>query len=46
MHRAIEALPNQSGLYGQLEAVLSPFEREEADGRFGDVLLFWQHITQ
>jgi hypothetical protein len=46
VHRAVESLPNQSGLYGQLEAVLSPFQREEADGRFKDVLFFWQHITQ
>jgi hypothetical protein len=46
IHRAVESLPNQSGLYGHLEAALSPFQREEADGRFGDVLFFWQHITQ
>lgn len=46
VHRAVETLPDQTDLYGQIEAVLSPYQREEADGAFGDVLFFWQQITQ
>jgi Zn-dependent peptidase ImmA (M78 family) len=46
VHRAVESLPNQSGQYGQIEAILCPFQREEADGNFGDVLFFWQDVRQ
>jgi hypothetical protein len=34
---AIETLPNQTDKYGRIEAVLCPFQRDEADRGFGDV---------
>jgi len=42
--RAVECLPNQAGQCGQIEAVLCPFQREEADADSGDVLFLWQEM--
>jgi hypothetical protein len=42
---AVEALPNLIDSHGRIEAVLSPFQREEADGDFGDVLFFWEQLN-
>ena len=36
-----EALPNQATGKGRLEAVRAPYQRDEADPVFGDVLFFW-----
>jgi Zn-dependent peptidase ImmA (M78 family) len=36
-----ESLPNQLTKRGRLEAVRAPFQRNEADPVFGDVLFFW-----
>lgn len=36
-----ESLPNQLTRKGRLEAVRAPFQRDEADPVFGDVLFFW-----
>jgi len=37
----LESLPNQLAKKGRLEAVRAPFQRDEADPVFGDVLFFW-----
>lgn len=36
-----EALPNQITRKGRLEAVRAPYQRDDADPIFGDVLFFW-----
>jgi hypothetical protein len=41
---AIEPLPKSSGKTGRLEAIIAPYQREEADNEFGDVLFFWEEI--
>ena len=43
--RAIETLPNQMDKCGRMEAVLCPFQREDADGDFGDLLFFWEELV-
>ena len=42
IHSALEALPNSDGTVGTLEAVRAPYQREDADEHFRDVLFFWQ----
>lgn len=37
-----ETLPNCAGEYGRLEAIRGPYQREDADGEYGDVLFFWE----
>jgi hypothetical protein len=37
-----EKLPNNSGKSGKTEAMLAPFQNENADPEFGDVLFFWE----
>jgi Zn-dependent peptidase ImmA (M78 family) len=41
IHASIEALPNGSGIKGRLEAVRAPYQRQDANQMFGDVLFFW-----
>ena len=41
---ALEELPNNSGKIGRLEAMLAPYQREDADPKFGDVLFFWEEL--
>jgi hypothetical protein len=41
IQRAREALPNQSDVVGNVEAVRAPYQREDADPVFGDVLFLW-----
>jgi Zn-dependent peptidase ImmA (M78 family) len=41
---AIEPLPNSSGKSGRIEAIVAPYQREEADDEFNDVLFFWEEI--
>jgi hypothetical protein len=36
-----ESLPNQLTRQGRMEAVRAPYQREDADSIFGDVLFFW-----
>lgn len=38
---SIESLPNQVTQKGRLEAIRAPYQRDEADPVFGDVLFFW-----
>jgi IrrE N-terminal-like domain len=42
LHSAVESLPNVAAQSGRLEAMLAPYQREEADENFGDVLFLWQ----
>lgn len=42
--RAIEALPNGFGKMGRIEAMIAPYQRQEADKDFGDVLFFWEEV--
>jgi Zn-dependent peptidase ImmA (M78 family) len=37
----IETLPNEVSKDGRLEAIKAPYQREDADPEFGDVLFFW-----
>ena len=41
IHRKREALPNEAGMVGMLEALAAPYQREDADGEYRDVLFFW-----
>ena len=41
IQRALEALPNQANLLGSFEAVRAPYQRENADAVYGDVLFLW-----
>jgi Zn-dependent peptidase ImmA (M78 family) len=41
IHISAEALPNLVGKIGRLEAIRAPYQREDADPQFGDVLFFW-----
>lgn len=43
---AIETLPNRTGKYGRIEATLAPYQREEADATFGDVVFFWEELSK
>jgi len=37
-----ETLPNRAAEYGRLEAIRGLYQREDADGEYGDVLFFWE----
>jgi Zn-dependent peptidase ImmA (M78 family) len=37
-----ETLPNEASVYGKLEAIRAPYQREDADEEYGDVLFFWE----
>lgn len=37
-----ETLPNRAAEYGKLEAIRAPYQREDADGEYADVLFFWE----
>lgn len=41
LHSAVEPLPNVAAQSGLLEAIRAPYQREDADEKFGDVLFFW-----
>lgn len=41
VQRALEALPNEASTVGTFEAVRAPFQREDADPVYGDVLFLW-----
>lgn len=41
-----EELPNASGKNGRIEAMLAPFQNEEANPEFGDVLFFWEETLE
>jgi hypothetical protein len=38
---ANESLPNSSDLEGRLEALVAPYQRDDADADHPDVLFFW-----
>ena len=37
-----EPLPSRAAEYGRLEAIRGLYQREDADGEYGDVLFFWE----
>lgn len=41
IQRGLEALPNDAGVVGHLEAIRAPYQRETADPIHGDVLFLW-----
>jgi Zn-dependent peptidase ImmA (M78 family) len=41
IHGGLETLPNRADEVGNIEAVRAPFQREDADPVFGDVLFLW-----
>jgi Zn-dependent peptidase ImmA (M78 family) len=45
IHSGIESLPNLSGAMGRIEAILCPYQSDNADEEFGDVFFFWEEIV-
>ena len=45
IHSGIESLPNFSGAIGRIEAMLCPYQSDNADEEFGDVFFFWEEIV-
>lgn len=43
--QGLEELPNRSGKVGRLEAIVAPYQREDAHAEFRDVLFFWTEST-
>jgi len=41
---AIEPLPNSTKKCGRIEAIIAPYQREDADSDFKDVLFFWEQV--
>jgi hypothetical protein len=41
---AIECLPNSVDKLGRIEAIIAPYQRDDADSDFGDVLFVWEQI--
>jgi hypothetical protein len=35
-------LPNDTDAYGRLEAIRAPYQRDDAEEDYGDVLFFWE----
>jgi Zn-dependent peptidase ImmA (M78 family) len=44
VHTAMELLPNGTNIPGCIEAIRAPYQREDADSDFPDVLFFWTAI--
>jgi len=42
---SVESLPNFANVSGQIEAMLCPYQSENADADFGDVFFFWEQIV-
>ena len=42
----VESLPNLSGALGRIEALLCPYQSDNADEKFGDVFFFWEEIVR
>lgn len=42
IHTGFESLPNASSAKGRIEAMLCPYQCEDADSEFGDVFFFWE----
>ena len=41
---SVESLPNSANVSGQIEAMLCPYQSDNADADFGDVFFFWEQI--
>ena len=41
----VESLPNFANVSGQIEAMLCPYQSDNADADFGDVFFFWEQIV-
>jgi len=42
---SVESLPNFANVSGQIEAMLCPYQSDNADVDFGDVFFFWEQIV-
>jgi hypothetical protein len=42
---SVESLPNLANVSGQIEAMLCPYQSDNADSDFGDVFFFWEQIV-
>ncbi len=45
IRNSVESLPNISDASGGIEALLCPYQSDNADGDFGDVFFFWEQIA-
>jgi hypothetical protein len=41
---SVESLPNLANVSGRIEAMLCPYQGDNADEDFGDVFFFWEQI--
>jgi Zn-dependent peptidase ImmA (M78 family) len=46
IHSGVESLPNLTGPIGRIEAMLCPYQSDNAHEEFGDVFFFWEEIVQ
>ena len=42
---SVESLPNSANVSGRIEAMLCPYQSDNADADFGDVFFFWEQIV-
>ena len=42
---SVESLPNLASVSGRIEAMLCPYQSDNADADFGDVFFFWEQIV-
>ena len=42
---ALKSLPNSASVSGRIEAMLCPYQSDNADADFGDVFFFWEQIV-
>ena len=42
---SVESLPNLANVSGRIEAMLCPYQSDNADADFGDVFFFWEQIV-
>jgi hypothetical protein len=42
---SVESLPNLASVSGRIEAMLCPYQSDNADVDFGDVFFFWEQIV-
>jgi Zn-dependent peptidase ImmA (M78 family) len=45
IHSGVESLPNLTSAVGRIEAMLCPYQSDNADKEFGDVFFFWEEIV-
>ncbi|MDT8069516.1 MAG: ImmA/IrrE family metallo-endopeptidase [Terriglobia bacterium] len=46
IHSGVENLPNLANVSGQIEAMLCPYQGDNAGEEFGDVFFFWEELIE